>query len=1435
MVGALKFNFDLVKWELIVAAILLIITVLIARGKNVKRAIAFLAVSLILLTVAFFDKCLVLLALDNPTRAVRIAVAWGPTIEFVLILVGSTLLGVWRGFRKSALFMLHAVCAAAVCLGLFFFLTRSKAVDRGVLKLCNLFVDIRAKLGVSAECSTMREVLAEWIPSRLNYGAELNIVLKDNGAYLMTVVDMAYRIAFAVLLYFVYLFLLFILYLIYHAAYSERKYKRRKEKLLQDNRTDRKYCKHPVYGGVVGFVRGLTAGLLSLAFMGTLLFMVADIGKTKSQNLDFSNKKIDRAYEIFQAVEGYGSHGIFRFLNTLRDGDDQPYYLFAADLIFSGELDDKDNGIHVNVKFRKEMGAYSKFARQTLDLMLRHGGDEIRNALNGTGDADAKTAVLNVFKNEQFQAEFEVLIDEFDTQTYFINFALSAATSLLDRIEETRFADKLSENNRELMKILFRAGYLSEKIPDELALIESGVTEGEQPYIGIPQLYAKSDAKIYYKLVTSFLLDKPDGKDDTLALVRTLLPQLQQLSFLSSDRAQTVDPVLGRVYCFLANTYLKGENDTSAGVRYGDIAKAKVDWTRELYDLISVAEDGYTLYDAYKANEGTKMDKVLSLFDTESADYGKNMEAYDRIAQTTESSKLLGQVLSTGKLHEKLCDVFASVSENIYIPRYITYENTQSGNGELHWLLYGLKQLGNKENRALLNKLTAEDAEVKTEDVFELIANATGNRDEYGGTLATYMTESVFLRSLISSVMLDNEEMLYIPSATLERDGADRTVRLIRKDVLGQLFDSLSQEDIRKPILDFVKDEEGEQSSITALLQNDAVAEILCNGNGIIEGTVAKQLEQTLKEYDKIKVPQSLRIGEDGVLPDGWLTTTVTLYGKPHLVEGELCRLVRALRLKGIDIDDLLDKGQIDNTLLKTVMDADPTAHVTITQSDILHYTLSRSILEGELTFGQNKRTIIVPVNVVIDSPSDGKIIEKSEMQAFLLQIAEVTVSNGSTPRELITQLIDLKDHIGDSAILCATMAEYLVEEYERGNEGAFGSSGIVIPDKYLQASDTDNDHSVSAADARLWQEELHNFAAAAEVLFGTDGDIKVDGALIGKLSKSDDDFRTVYASNIVGATFTDTIKKLTDTPIVDHQNAYKQDFHLSIYRTEEVQVLLDLLEKNGEQDLQDFKLIKASELRAYIYDESNPANPTRSWLLAATLSSHLLKNGSLYIPTDVLDSTGNSVLPAELAHLIDAYIAYNGDGSLHEWKAENWRVPTMDEAHVMLKSTVIRATLTREIRMQYHNEYESRPGSDKGLYFRESEVVMAERAGEHADEGIKTPAAYLSEEQLRSMFAILNSLSSSASADNPFVLPQIDSIGAITSLTPEQVELYVQCDELRYQISNVLLKSLTSERPEEQPWYNLTYGNEIEIAKENVSCYTREQIFAVLSSIPLT
>lgn len=1102
MTGALQINLQFMKWELIVAAFLLLIAVFIARGKGIKHAVVFSVITFLLLGSAFATKCMVYLALDDRQKAIEWGIAWIPTILFVSGLVVSTLFGVWRGLRKSALFLLHSVCAAAVCLGLFFFFTRSRAFDKLLLKIGDAVTGgLADKLGVDAECTTLREVLAAWLPSRLNYGAEVAIVLRENGAYLLTVVDMVYRIAFAFVCYLLYLLIVFILYIVYHAAYSERKYKSKVEEKVRENQTDRPYRAHRIAGGAVGLARGFVAGVLSLSLLGSVLFMAADLGKNKSLDLSFSNNNMDFAFSVYDAADDYGEHGIFRFLNSLHGTDGSPYYLFAADLIFSGRLSDEVNAVNANVNFRKEIGAYTRFARRTAALLLEYGGDEMRAALDGTGSK--KDAVLHVMQMPQFQMEFEGLIDEFESQTYIINFALAAANSLIANIDDTRFASSMSETNRELMKVMFKAGYLSEKIPDEREMLAAG-KEGNQPYIGVSQVFTKNDAKVLYRMAASFLTKE----GSTLDLVRTLLPQIQELSMMSGARAAQLDPLYGRLYCFLANTYLAGDDD--AGVRYESVAKANVSWVDEINALLTVAEDGFTLYDTVRAGEGSTLDKVLDIFDEEAPDYATNVAAYDSLAETVSSSKLIGKVLSTGYMRGKIGELFRSVSENVYIPSAVTYENTATQKGELYQLLYGMRLLGAKENREVLEKLTENDADPQIEDLFDLIARANTAQDDKGNTLAKYLIDSTYLRSLVSSLMLEQEESLYVPDTALEREGG-HTVALVKKETLAQLFDALADGEVKQTVLDFLQNEDAE---ISTLVYSDALARVLDMGNGIIEGTLSLQLESELRDAEKVRVPYALRV-TDGVLPDGWLTRDANA--------GELRKLTAALRLPGVDIDEILDNGKMTKENLHKVLSASENAPEVLFASDIIHATFSDAVMRQEFKLWQNHE-LIVPAGVTDMLPDGTTLIRRDELKKMCRLYADATLTSTSDTKAMLRQLVAQKDGLGDSAIVSASVANYLV------TDASLSGKGLYIPARYVAAGQKSALQNNSAS-VVLWQKELVAFVDGVEILFdlSEDGDTGESENLL-KVSAvrglQDDEWDAVYASVLLSGSVSDALLK---------------------------------------------------------------------------------------------------------------------------------------------------------------------------------------------------------------------------------------------------------------------------------------------------------------------
>ena len=66
-----------------------------------------------------------------------------------------------------------------------------------------------------------------------NYTDEEYLLLKENGAYIYTLVDMIYNIAFGIVLLVLYYVLVFLLYIIYLIFYSERKYRRRSKFILK--------------------------------------------------------------------------------------------------------------------------------------------------------------------------------------------------------------------------------------------------------------------------------------------------------------------------------------------------------------------------------------------------------------------------------------------------------------------------------------------------------------------------------------------------------------------------------------------------------------------------------------------------------------------------------------------------------------------------------------------------------------------------------------------------------------------------------------------------------------------------------------------------------------------------------------------------------------------------------------------------------------------------------------------------------------------------------------------------------------------------------------------------------------------------------------------------------------------------------------------------
>ena len=128
-------------------------------------------------------------------------IKFGPTVLFLVVILFSALVGLIRGFRKSLILAIHALCCATLCIVLFFVFTRSEAADGMLLRLINNIMGgegaLEHALGLNYQCETVKDALVQAVPGLLNSGEAISVVIKENGAYLYTLVDLIYNIVFA--------------------------------------------------------------------------------------------------------------------------------------------------------------------------------------------------------------------------------------------------------------------------------------------------------------------------------------------------------------------------------------------------------------------------------------------------------------------------------------------------------------------------------------------------------------------------------------------------------------------------------------------------------------------------------------------------------------------------------------------------------------------------------------------------------------------------------------------------------------------------------------------------------------------------------------------------------------------------------------------------------------------------------------------------------------------------------------------------------------------------------------------------------------------------------------------------------------------------------------------------------------------------------------
>ena len=1008
---------------------------------------------------------------------VDMVISYAPTLLFLLVAGIATLIGLLRGFRKSLILGIQAAASFIICLIVFLICVNTPIVDEAIVNIVNHFMGeggLQNSLNVSVENETLTAILIEYIPTVLDYGEGMNAVVLENGAYLATLVNFVYRLVFAIILSIVHVNLVILLYIVYFFAYPERRYKRRHKKT---------YTKKRLLGMAVGASRGLVAATLMLSFMGSGLYTLSGgKGEGTLEEHTFDDHVVQEVYDSYRSIEEYGTTGIFKVLNAFSNKEGTPYYLFAADLIFSGGLEDENQQINENISFREETAAYTGFAKDTLNLMMKYGGEEVDKLLANPESVDMDS-VIQIMSQEDFQAEFDELILSFDAKTYFVNLTFSLVTSIINHIDELSFASSIPEDALELVKLLFKKDYLSDYIPEEKALKEADENAiNDAACLKVNHLLEREDVLVVYKMLLSILTpeeeevitastDEPiveeEGNEgginltETLGYVKKALPYLGQLSILQDKRKEELEPVLSRLYCFIENKHL-----TPVGfdqITHQEIKDANIHWIDEINSLIGLADEVIDLY-INNYQEGQEMlDMAVSIFDKTNEHYDSNISCYENICDLIATSKMLGKIVSSGKITDLLVTEIKNLNEYTYISENIQFENTydSEGNvsqyGELYYIFNGLKLIGTKGDAELVNSLLPKEGEEGFNfDAVKSLAEIITEKDENGYSVADYLIESDLFHSVVSAFMVEqshsSELSLYVPETSLLEDKEGNKVNLVNKEELKEVLNHLPElVDTITPLIEG----EGGIEDLEDMAKTTAIKELLEINNPIIEGTFSKVLFEVMSNTSMIVIPNHLQT------IDSWF-----LYEE----HGELNKMVDFINGSNIR---LMDMANSENKL-SVISKLDDDSINLMFESEILHYTVSNVLLTGT---NSSEFKIIIPY--VCREPLQDDAIEylvkKEDIKSMFKAVLELDIGSEISYAALLSNLAKNKEDILSNLIIKTSIINLI-----SNNESLVNM--LSMPYKFIKNGH--EEYLLEYQTTNIWETELNSLIDCLNEMF---------------------------------------------------------------------------------------------------------------------------------------------------------------------------------------------------------------------------------------------------------------------------------------------------------------------------------------------------------------
>lgn len=1198
------------------------------------------------------------------TQSLNLILTYVPTLLFLFIVIVSTIVGLIRGFRKSSILAIQALIAFIIAIIIFIVMVGDSKTDLNIVNFVNKFggsdTFLQNKLGVSETNKTLKEILIEFIPKQMDFGDGVALIVRENGAYLYELVNLTYRIILAFIACIFYLLLVLFFYIIYVIFYPERRHRRKVENKYNEMESEKKYKKHGLLGMAIGFGRGLVSSIIILAFFGSFLYMVSGTGNTKydsTNTMDLGDSEYSEVYDLYQSLGSYGTTGIYKVLNTIKNKDNFPYYLHAVDLVFSGNINDPNRNIKSKFNFADEMGAYTTFSRKTFDLLIKYGGEDIKEAiLNKTSGEDMFEIITRTMSSDEFQAEFDKLIDDFDAKVYFCNFGLSLLDSVVNHIDELKVT--LPDDAVELLKILFKKDYLSEYIPEEKALIDAHVENYEtRPYIQASNILTKEDTKSLIKTTVCILgmgYDKDNKTETILNYSEGIIPALTGLSMFN-DRKSTFNDIMARLYEYADNRYIQSALNEAAGTEettsfntrryYTDgLNEDNIDWCDEIKYLLDYSLDAIDLYkNVYdKDKESKPITMFKDIFSATNPKAEENLALFDNIKLGLSKSKLLAKVLSSSGMYKVIEKNLAGTFADVYIPRDLKFANTYDANdnilayGEIYNILNGLEQAFKCEQISeLLDNyeiLTSDESDTSAKlDVIRMLANILNYKDEDNKAAIDYFFESDLLTAIVSAAIISNKTIseeieLYIPNEIL-RVVDDEPVNIINNMELKELF--LKINDLIDIVLPYVDEENEHFEDINYVINNENLVGLL--DSIIIEGTVSNVLINVLTSEDVsdyIYVPVAL-----GTETKNWLSVDST--------PGETKKIISGIQNSGLNISVFTSESEDKTTdIFNEFKNLSEDGIRSLISSSVLAYSISGFIQNNDM--GDFK--IVVPSdnkNVLTDDVIAYVLIDDSLVN-LINAIKVVLPEDIEDTNTLIKNLFINKEVVNDSNIINASAVNYLVNEENDIKEFITVNDNLK---SHAAIENLEGDYSINA-----WNQELlaalNGLDEILEVSIDPDFNLDDSDALedraLDNIKKLNDSSITTdsltrldvcYNSELLENTLTEKLKESEDIVVPDDSltgDSYliNNVLNYNIAKIETGKMVTAINRMNID--------IKTVDLTSIVIRHQDIGYIADSKIIRATMSKSLCESEGVTVPRDSETFVNGYISYDEMYKLLD-------------------------------------------------------------------------------------------------------------------------------------------------------------------------------------------------------